>query len=176
MSSCIHLWCFSELLWCFGIRKPVLKKIYTFFSDTKKNHSKKLSWERKKCSDEKTNLSFSKWNLVIEPLSKSQHLTPSELREKWICIFSTKSGRNCTDHGYGMGSPFKDRLNSCRGCNYSGRFQISRICAVQLSRHKHIPQFSSATIPFLDTKIHKDFPLENTHFSKISACGGPNLK
>ena len=72
--------------------------------------------------------------------------------------------------------PLSGRHNKCGGRNYSGRFQIFRICTPQLSRHKHIPQFSSATIPFLDTKIHKDFPLENTHFWKFSACGGPNLK
>ena len=28
----------------------------------------------------------------------------------------------------------------------------------------HFPQFSSATILFSDTKIHRDFPLKNTHF------------
>ena len=97
---------FSVLLWCFGIRKPVLKKICTFFSD-KKNHSKKALVRAKKCSDEKNKYFFLKGNLVIEPLPKSQHLTPSELRETWICIFMAKSGRNSQDHGYGMSSPFK---------------------------------------------------------------------
>ena len=74
-------------------------------------------------------------------------------------LFSCTTGDNLIST-----PPLSGRHNKCGGRNYSGRFQIFRICTPQLSRHKDILQFSSATIPFLDTKIHKDFPLENTHF------------